>query len=103
MGCPVSGCTGYEIGAAPSAPALDIDLDTNGNGMADAGDDYWNAGAGWVPLPSFSATLEGNGNTVSGLFVDKAWQRRRALHTIAASGEVRNLGLLAVDVTAHHA
>ena len=100
MGCPAAGCTGYEIGAAPSTPALDIDLDTNGNGTADAGDDYWNDGAGWGPIPSYSATFEGNGNTVSGLFINKASNDAGLFHTIAATGKVRNLGLLDVDVTA---
>ena len=33
----VGGCEGYEL-------AADLDLDTNGNGMADSGDAYWNNG-----------------------------------------------------------
>ena len=33
MGCPDSGCSGYEL-------ISDLDFDTNGNGRADAGDDY---------------------------------------------------------------
>ena len=43
MGCPDSGCSGYEL-------ISNLDLDTNGNGLADAGDDYWNDGAGWAPI-----------------------------------------------------
>ena len=43
MGCPSTGCRGYELTA-------DLDFDTNGNGRADSDDDYWNDGAGWVPL-----------------------------------------------------
>ncbi len=43
MGCPTDGCTGYELSA-------DLDFDTNANGRADAGDDYWNNGLGWHPL-----------------------------------------------------
>ncbi|WP_419913057.1 hypothetical protein [Candidatus Poriferisodalis sp.] len=39
MGCPSSWCSGYEL-------ANDLDFDTNGNGEADAGDAYWNGGAG---------------------------------------------------------
>ena len=40
MGCPHSVCVGYELVA-------NLDFDTNGNGRADAGDAYWNDGAGW--------------------------------------------------------
>ncbi len=68
MGCP-DGCTGYEL-------ANDLDFDTNLNGVADSGDDYWNGGNGWIPIGGenstatgtllrlrnpFSAIFEGNG------------------------------------------
>ena len=43
MGCPADGCDGYELTA-------DLDFDTNGNGQADSGDEYWNDGRGWIPL-----------------------------------------------------
>ena len=77
MGCSLSvGCRGYELTA-------DLDFDTNGNGAADAADEYWNGGAGWVPIGGagttldaglydlenpFTAIFEGNGHTVSHLF-----------------------------------
>ena len=35
MGCPRSGCLGYEL-------MTDLDFDTNGNGKIDPGDHYWN-------------------------------------------------------------
>ena len=73
----LTGCVGYELGA-------DLDFDTNGNGRADAGDTYWNAGAGWEPLgyflntigpvfffSSFKAIFEGNGHTLANLFIDR--------------------------------
>ncbi len=104
MGCP-SGCMGYEL-------ADDLDFDTNGNGVADAGDDYWNGGDGWAPIGGtgstsvgttlrlrnpFSAIFEGNGHTVSNLFMDT--------DTIVLTGffgysvtRIRNLGLIDVDV-----
>ena len=44
MGCPSTGCTGYELTA-------DLDFDTNGDGRTDvSGDDYWNNGVGWAPV-----------------------------------------------------
>ena len=46
LGCAaVDGCTGYEL-------AADLDFDTNGSGGPDAGDAYWNGGAGWEPIGS---------------------------------------------------
>ena len=97
MGCPDGDdadtdpdpCRGYEIGPAPSRTALDIDLDVA----------PYNQGEGWVPIPSYSAILEGNGNTASGLFINKSSNNAGLFHTIADGGQVRNLGLLDVDIT----
>ena len=66
----MDGCSGYELLA-------DLDFDTNGNGSADAGDTYWNAGDGWEPIGwdstyefarSFNTTFDGNDHTLSNLF-----------------------------------
>ena len=76
MGCGFEGCSGYELEA-------DLDFDTNGSGDADSGDTYWNDGEGWVPLGlpefeffttligAFRTTFEGNGHSISNLFVDR--------------------------------
>ena len=72
MGCPGSICQGYELTA-------DLDFDTNGNGEADAGDAYWNGGAGWDPLGwqtgpdslPYTAVFNGNGHTVTNLFINR--------------------------------
>ena len=45
MGCPDGVCAGYEL-------VVDLDFDTNGNGQADSGDEYWDDGAGWLPIGS---------------------------------------------------
>ena len=50
MGCPNGDCYGYELVA-------DLDFDTNGSGQADAGDAYWNDGAGWEPIGYLSRHL----------------------------------------------
>ena len=39
----LTGCVGYEL-------ADDLDFDTNGDGLVDENDDYWNNGAGWEPI-----------------------------------------------------
>ena len=56
IGCPDSGCNGYELVA-------DLDFDTNNNGRADAGDTYWNGGAGWEPIDLRGSTFDGGGYT----------------------------------------
>ena len=67
MGCP-DGCTGYELSA-------DLDFDTDGSGIADSPDTYWNDGAGWSPIGSedepFTANFEGGGHTLSNLFINR--------------------------------
>ena len=101
MGCG-SGCQGYELTA-------DLDFDTNGNGAADAGDAYWNGGAGWRPigrgrsaLPSFAggyqATFEGNGHRISNLFIDSRDALRAGLFGLA-NATIRHVGMVNADVT----
>ena len=103
LGCGVDGCSGYEL-------LGDLDFDTNGNGRADAGDTYWNDGAGWepiglpsgqffgTPLGAFGATFEGNGHTLSKLFI-AGGDYSGLFGAIGRSGVVRGVGLSDVDVT----
>ena len=95
MGCPQSGCTGYEL-------TDNLDFDTNGNGRADAGDTYWNRGRGWEPIGKvsrhFSATFEGNKQTISNLYID--WDSiYLGLFGVTGNSEIRNVGLLDISVT----
>ena len=119
MGCPTSGCVGYELSG-------DLDFDTNASGDADSGDDYWNSGHGWVPIGTgtlhYSAVFEGNGHTISNLFIDSD-RNRQSLATgyarkdqwsshyaqvgsahlglfeeLAGGGVIRNVGLADVSI-----
>ncbi len=106
MGCPSEGCAGYELTA-------NLDFDTNGSGDADAGDVYWNGGDGWFPIGGgggwfspgdndliFNATFDGNGYTISNLYIYRPTQDHVGL--IGALGEhnrVANIGLAAVNVS----
>ena len=107
MGCNAhQGCSGYELTA-------DLDFDTNGNGTADAGDPYWNNGAGWVPIGGegtvssgsllglsnpFLAVFEGNGHTISHLFIDTDTAVLSGLFGYTFLSNIRNLGLIDVEV-----
>ena len=68
----VGECRGYELTA-------DLDFDTNSSGGPDAGDTYWNDGAGWDPIGDrhspYEATFEGNGHTIRNLFIRREGRR----------------------------
>lgn len=100
----VSVCSGYELTA-------DLDFDTDGDGDIDSNDDYWNSGAGWLPLSNFSsgnvftATLEGNGHVIDNLFMNitipsSGLQEVGFFNKTGSAAVIRNLGLTNVDMTA---
>ena len=93
------GCVGYELNA-------DLDFDTDGSGEADAGDTYWNNGAGWAPIgdasssfSSFAAIFEGNGRTITNLFIDSSENDIGLFGKTRSSAVIRNLGMVSVQVT----
>ena len=98
MGC-IKGCSGYELTA-------DLDFAPNGNSLFDAGDTYWNDGAGWLPIGEpetpfrYNAVFDGNGHTIANPYI-----RRTDAGDIGffrATGEdavIRNLGLTALRIT----
>ena len=97
MGCGIDGCSGFELLA-------DLDFDTNGNGQADAGDTWWNDGAGWEPLGTlipgtFRTTFDGGGHTLANLFAAREENYAGLFGAIGSSGVVRDVTLTGVDVT----
>jgi hypothetical protein len=61
-------CTGYEL-------TVNIDFDTNQDGILDENDFYWNDGDGWHPVGTnerdpFTATLDGNGHIIQNLYIN---------------------------------
>ena len=105
-------CEGYELMAdldffdTNGDGQVDIDDDTNGDGQVDAEDNttYWNAGAGWMSIGAgsnwFETTFEGNGHTISNLFVDRSSTNKVGLFGLAGvSSVIRRVGLLDIRVT----
>ncbi len=98
MGCAAT-CRGYELTA-------DLDFDTDGSGTANAGDTYWDGGAGWAPIRDWNAHFFGNYHTISNLFIDRPTEDAVGLfgqivtdtYTLAKT-QIWNIGLLDVDVT----
>ena len=106
MGCPDSECSGYEL-------ISDLDFDTNGNGRADAGDDYWNDGEGWAPIGDdfgapFESFFDGGGHTISNLYIDRRDAEYVGLfgntthsgsnYFVGLNNNIRDLALVNVDV-----
>ncbi len=90
----ISACAGYEL-------ATDLDFDTNNDGMTNAaGDDYWNAGAGWEPISGWTTTFNGNGHTISNLFINRSSNQTGLFgQTTGGDAHIRNIGLIDVNVT----
>ena len=98
MGCRHYECAGYELDAG-------LDFDTNGNGVADEGDAYWDDGAGWLPIGDpetqfrYNAVFDGNGHTISNLFI--RWTDANQIGMFRATGadaDIRNVRLAGVEV-----
>ena len=96
MGCPYPGCTGYELVA-------DLDFDTNGNGEADAGDAYWNDGAGWIPIghggSRFTADFDGNNHVIANLHIDRGDANHVGLFGYTWRSSVKQVGLVSATVS----
>ena len=100
MGCPSTGCTGYELSA-------NLDFDTDGDGSPDSGDTYWNSGNGWDPIggvsgSSYTGDFNGNTYTISNLFIDRTSGNYAGLFAKldgASARTVENVSLVNVDVT----
>ena len=76
MGCPNNGtCTGYELAGS---------LTLTGT---------------WTPINGLTGTLDGNGNTISGVSVSQSSANAGFIGWLTGSGVVRDLGLLSPSIT----
>ena len=101
MGCPNSGCTGYE---------LTRDLDFNDPDSYSTGEVniLWTGGVGWKPIGfehccgGITISLDGNGHTIANLFINRVGEV--GSNYIGLSSDttersiIRNLGLVDVNV-----
>ena len=98
MGCPASGCAGYELDA-------DLDFDTGTAGDR-TDDEYYNGGAGWTPIGTaandFNTEFNGNGHIISNLVINHSGNNTQAGLFGSASGSsavVHSLGLINPSIT----
>ena len=93
MGCPSGTCTGYEL-------LSNLDFDENGDGAITQADaTYWNSGAGWDPIGSsntapYTATFEGNGKTISHLYINRYINYSGFFASTDTTAHIRSLGLV---------
>ena len=100
MGCPTyARCAGYEL-------ISDLDFDTDGDGDVDSDDEYWNDGAGWVPIGSGGHTswlntrIFGNGYVISNLYINDTHNNNVGLFgRMTVSAVVGDIGLEEVNLT----
>ena len=93
MGCPTTGgCTGYELDN-------DLNFDQNRDGRITSADNaFWNSGAGWEPITNsngheYNATFDGNGYTISYLYINRTGHFRALFARLASGKEIRNVGV----------
>jgi hypothetical protein len=82
LGCPQGGCKGFELIA-------DLDFDTNQDGVFNAGDTFYNSREGWAPIVDFDSIFEGNGHTISNLFVNRPNERYAGLFANSTAPNTR--------------
>ena len=95
MGCPNSGCIGYELTA-------DLDFDTGDKGDR-TDDEYYNSGAGWLPVGApanqYTAIFRGNGYIISNLTINRTLNTNIGLFAqIGAAGRIDTLGVTNADI-----
>ena len=100
MGC-ADGCNGYEL-------ARDLDFKSAGSYAAGAVNEKWTSGNGWLPIgvnEKWSyATLEGNGHTISRLYIHRKGDTQpEAIGLFGHSGgTISRVGVIDVDIVAGH-
>ena len=100
MGCPTSGCVGYEL-----TQNLDFaDSDSYASGEANV---RWRSGDGWLPIGTgsarFSATFDGNDHTIANLYLKRTSTSNPIESGLfgGTRGNIKRIGLTDVNVTGY--
>ena len=105
MGCAsgatAAACNGYEL-------QRDLNFDTYGDGIAGAGDQFWNNGRGWIPIGGyFTGTFQGNGKTIANLYINQhnTWSIGYfgLFGVVGDTGVVDGINLRGVNIQVHRA
>ena len=89
-----SACKGYELTSS-------LDFDNSVSYASGAVNPDWTTGNGWDPIGDrFEATFDGNGNTISSLYINRIDSYNVGLFSFNdLDGIIRNIGLVDVDVS----
>ena len=98
QGCPAAGCIGYEL-------MQSLDFNANTSYRTTSNKAIWTTGEGWRQITRFGADVfrsvfEGNGHTISNLRINRASRGLGLFNDVGAGGEIKNVGLLDVDIEA---
>ena len=115
VGCPTSGCNGYELVAN-----LNFDKDGDGSTFSgecnvtfdnvdythrtdcsgctidtgDVDDTYFPSPRGWLPIENFRGIFEGNGYSISNLYINGNIEKTGFFATTNATSTIKNIALL---------
>ena len=97
--CPQQACNGYEL-------RKDLDFNADTDYRTTSSKVIWTTGSGWVPIGDdnnrFSSVLEGNGYTISGLYIDNAGRMIGLFSVLDTNSEIKNVGLLNIGITSNN-
>ena len=97
--CPQQACNGYEL-------RKDLDFNADTDYRTTSSKVIWTTGSGWVPIGDdnnrFSSVLEGNGHTISGLYIDNKGLLIGLFSVLDTNSEIKNVGLLNIDITSYN-
>ena len=91
-GCPSTGCKGYEL-------TKDLDFNDNDSYSSTSNKVIWTTGKGWLPIASFSSTLEGNNHTISNLYINRTGVFIALFNFSGPRAEIRNINLSDVNIS----
>ena len=88
-------CEGFELRQSLDFNAADSYQDNTVN-------TEWTTGDGWLPIANnsvrFDSVFEGNGFTISGLYINRSFYDEIGLFAVLGNGVVKNVGLLDVSI-----
>ena len=91
QGCPESGCIGYEL-------MKDLDFNADASYLTTSNKITWTTASGWSPIGSnsnrFSGVFEGNGYTISNLYIDRNSNNIGLFAVTAETAQIQNIKLL---------
>ena len=100
MGCPNSGCVGYEL-------ARDLDFADGASYASGEANARWRSGDGWLPIGSgsgqFRATFDGNDHTIANLYVKRTGTSNPIESGLfgRTGGTIKRIGLTDVNVSGY--